>query len=245
MPTMLDLALALIACVLWPLYENLIEWPRFKRALRAGVPGTRARGYWKTIAWQWLLTAAVLAAWFAQGRGLPALGLGWAGGTLAWVMAALAVAGAAFMWLQTRSIAASAAARAQVREGVAALRDVMPHDRGELNVFRVLSVTAGVCEEILFRGFLTWVIASFAGVWAGVLGSAALFGLAHAYQGAPGIAKTSVVGLVMSGVVAAAGSLWPAMLLHAAVDWGSGEAGRLAIESEGEPSPEVAAAAGA
>lgn len=232
MPSLFDVILAALVGVLWPLHQNLIEWPRFQHSLRTGQPGARVRGYWKTIVHQWVLSALVLTAWLVQGRDLPVLGLGWGEGWLAWLMAGLAVTGAALMALQTRSIASSAEARAQVRRSVAGVREVLPHDRGEFAVFRALSVTAGVCEELLFRGYLTWVIAGFAGPGVAVLGSAALFGLGHLYQGVRGVLQSGTIGLVMSGICIAAGSLWAAMVLHAAVDWGSGEAGLLAIEGE-------------
>jgi membrane protease YdiL (CAAX protease family) len=50
------------------------------------------------------------------------------------------------------------------------------------------------------------------------IASAIVFGLAHAYQGAAGIVKTTVVGLVMAGLYAYSGSLWPGIVLHAALD---------------------------
>lgn len=231
MPSMLDLILAAVVALLWPLQQNLIEWPRFQASLRAGEPGARVRGYRKAMAHQWVLALVVVAAWLAQGRGLPTLGLGWGQGWLAWTMAGVALAGVVLMALQTRSIAASAEARAQVLKSVASVRDVLPHDRREFAEFRALSVTAGVCEELLFRGFVTWVIAAYAGIWVGVIVSAALFGFAHLYQGTKGIVQSGVIGLLMSAIYAAAGSLWPAMVLHAAVDWGSGEAGLLALEA--------------
>jgi len=232
MPTLLDLMLALVVGLIWPLHQNLIAWPKFQRKLRDGTPGARVKGYWETITHLWVLSAVVLVAWAMQGRTWPALGLGWGSGWLAWAMAGVAVAGVAMMALQTRSVAASREARTLVRQRIAPVREVLPHDRGELRVFHAVSISAGVCEELLFRGYVMWVISAYAGPWVGAVVTAVLFGLGHLYQGAAGVVQTGVVGLIMSAVVAASGSLWPAMVLHAAVDWGSGDAGHLAIETE-------------
>lgn len=242
MPTLVDLILAAIVGVLWPLHQNLFAWPKFQRALRAGTPGARVKGYRETIAHEWALSAAVLAVWAAHGRPWSALGLGWGSGWLAWVMAGVAVAGVALLVMQTRSVAASREMRAVVRQRIDSVREVLPHDRRELGVFHAVSVTAGVCEELLFRGYLMWVVSAYGGPWVGVAVTAVLFGVAHLYQGARGVLQTGIVGLVMSAVVAAAGSLWPAMALHVAMDWNSGDAGQLAIEHE---AADVAAGAAA
>ena len=87
-----------------------------------------------------------------------------------------------------------------------------------MRLFRGVSVTAGVCEEILFRGFLIWYLATFFGLTVAVFASSAVFGLGHAYQGAGGILKTGVIGLVMAGLYVLSGSLWPPVALHAATD---------------------------
>ncbi len=41
---------------------------------------------------------------------------------------------------------------------------LLPHSRDELRWFTALSVTAGVCEELLYRGFLFWVLKAYVGV---------------------------------------------------------------------------------
>lgn len=243
MPTLIDWILAAIVAVLWPLQQNLVSWPKFQRALRDGVPGARVKGYRETIQHQWVLAAVILVAWLAQGRSLPALGLGWGSGWLAWALVAVALGVVVMMALQTRGIAASRDTRAMVRAKLAGVREVLPHDAHEQTWFRAVSVTAGVCEELMFRGYVTWVIAAVAGPWVAAALTAALFGVAHLYQGLPGILQSSLVGVIMSAVVAAAGSLWPAMLIHAALDWGSGDAARIAIETEGVDALAAGAAA--
>jgi membrane protease YdiL (CAAX protease family) len=84
-------------------------------------------------------------------------------------------------------------------------------------------VTAGICEEWLFRGYLLALLEPTTGTAAAVGISAALFGLAHAYQGVGGILKTGVVGLVMGGLAWATGSIWAPILIHAAADWIQGD----------------------
>jgi membrane protease YdiL (CAAX protease family) len=56
-----------------------------------------------------------------------------------------------------------------------------------------------------------------------------MFGLGHAYQGAAGIVKTGIVGLLMAGAYVGTGSLLAPMLLHVVIDLTSGMVAYLAL----------------
>jgi membrane protease YdiL (CAAX protease family) len=101
----------------------------------------------------------------------------------------------------------------------------LPRTIGERSVFFALSVMAGCCEEVVYRGFVIAYLIPWFGWWGAALGSAALFGLAHAYQGAAGLVRTAALGLVMAAAYWSSGSLWPAVLVHAAIDLHGGAIG--------------------
>ena len=99
------------------------------------------------------------------------------------------------------------------------VRAIMPDSRTEKGVFALLSVTAGMSEEIVFRGFLP----AFLMPWTGSYLLAALpavvaFGFLHTYQGLHGIVRTATIGLVLAAGVAWTGSLWPSIFAHTALD---------------------------
>jgi len=61
---------------------------------------------------------------------------------------------------------------------------ILPHGDPEITLWIALLVTAGICYETVFRGYLQWqFIALTKNVPAGILLSAAAFGAAHAHQG--------------------------------------------------------------
>jgi membrane protease YdiL (CAAX protease family) len=97
-----------------------------------------------------------------------------------------------------------------------------PHTRSELGWFVAVSLTAGFCEEFIFRGYLIWVFQPAFGLWGAAALSLVAFGLSHAYQGAKGILSTGLVGALFTAVVLISGSLLPAIALHALVDAGQG-----------------------
>src|SRR2546425_962185 len=82
----------------------------------------------------------------------------------------------------------------------------------------VLAVTAGLCEEFLYRGFALWYFTSLAGSVAGFVLAAVLFGLGHLYLGRMHVVRTAIVGAVFGLLVIGTGSLWVAIVLHAAMD---------------------------
>jgi membrane protease YdiL (CAAX protease family) len=100
------------------------------------------------------------------------------------------------------------------------LGKMMPQGRTESLAFIALSVTAGVCEEFIYRGFALTVLERAAGgyVLVGVIASSVLFSLAHLYQGRRGAAVTFVLGGIFAVSRVLTGSLLPAIAAHTAVD---------------------------
>ena len=97
----------------------------------------------------------------------------------------------------------------------------LPRGGRERAWFAAMSVVAGVCEEIVFRGFL---IRFFAeppvgiGLAAGVAVAAMIFGLDHGYQGVKGIVTTGVLALLFTAFFFGSGSLWLPIAVHALLD---------------------------
>ena len=80
-----------------------------------------------------------------------------------------------------------------------------------------LSVTAAVCEEVAFRGYIITRIRGLfpKGGWIpAVLLSTAAFAAGHGYQGAAGLILLFVYGLMFCGLYLYTGSLWPAIIAH-------------------------------
>ena len=89
-----------------------------------------------------------------------------------------------------------------------------------------MALTAGICEEFIFRGF---VIAALFGAglssWAAVIASSLMFGVAHLYQGKGGSVGTGILGLLFASIRIAYGSIFPVVIWHAVLDIVAGVAG--------------------
>jgi len=218
----LDLGFVAAFAGAWPAYENFVRFPRVRAEIvREGGP-RRVREYRTIMALEWILVALAVVLMVVGGRSWSSIGLVLPHGAgLLWSVVLLALFGA-FLFVQYRVATASDAARAAVGRQLAPVRWLLPSS-AELGSFRALSVTAGVCEEILFRGYLMAFLLPLVGVSGAVVVSSLLFGFGHAYQGWSGIVKSGVLGAIMAGIYLLTGSLFAPILVHALIDMVSGQ----------------------
>ena len=98
---------------------------------------------------------------------------------------------------------------------------MLPKTIGQRVVFFFIAVTAGVSEELLFRGAATYLLMNIGidmPMWVvGVIG-AILFGLAHWYQGLSGIIMTGWMGFALFNIYVETGSLLIPIVLHFLMD---------------------------
>lgn len=110
---------------------------------------------------------------------------------------------------------------ARIEANLARASAIMPASPAERRWWAVVSVGAGVGEELLYRSFLMYYFGTYS-PWlpwpAGLVLSAVIFGLAHLYQGRRGIVNAGALGLLFGLLYRVSGSIIPAMLLHAYVD---------------------------
>ena len=230
--TLIALMLLLTICE-WRWY-----WPRVLRALARQEPGARLRVYRNILAGEWLLTAAVAFVWWHAGRPWEAFRLGAAPPLRVAIGFALAAAYAALAVAQGRAILARPQARERVARRFSHADPLIPRTPGERIAMACVAVTAGVCEEFLFRGFVLWYCTASVGPVAGFVLTALMFGFGHVYMGYAHVVRTAVIGALFGAIVLATGSLWPAIAMHVAMDAISGEFGfRLfrAVDAERAP----------
>ncbi len=81
------------------------------------------------------------------------------------------------------------------------------------------SLSAGFCEEFLYRGFLLWLLVAVgAGKGSRLVITSIAFGLAHCFWGPWGMAWTTMLGFTFGLAVLWRGNVWPAVVAHALLD---------------------------
>ena len=220
-----------------------IDLRSLRTALDRGESDARLKAYERGILFQWGFSLLLAIFWIASGRSLGAAGLVPGIGFWEIFFGALAVAATAgFAW-QIRRTTNDPQQLRDVREQIGEIEIIAPHTDRELKRFGWLSITAGICEEFIYRGILLGLLASSLGVWPAILISSVVFGIGHSYQGPVGVLRTGVVGLIMALVVTLTGSLFVAMVAHAVIDIVQGRMLHAAVDPALETAPEALDAA--
>jgi membrane protease YdiL (CAAX protease family) len=99
----------------------------------------------------------------------------------------------------------------------------MPRKWRELPAYLVMCISAGVFEEVIYRGFMvTYFLPQPQGNHSlpvlAVLAPALLFSLAHGYQGWQAVGKIFLLSVLLALIFLASGSIWLVMLIHTLID---------------------------
>ncbi len=206
------------------------------RRIAAGTMPARTLAYARTMLSWWLIAFAMGLIWVRMDRPAAALGLTIPGDARSWAGAFLCVLALTYVNAQWRVVRRMPSEKlARVRESFGRAAAVLPHTPGEYRLFLAVAITAGVCEELLFRGYFFAMTSQWLTLAGATIVSAVVFGLGHAYQGTNGIVKTTIVGFVLGAVYIGTGSLvWP-MILHALIDVQGGSVGYRVLRSSATP----------
>src|SRR3954453_1959775 len=209
---------------------------RFEGRLRTD-PGARRSFYRRLLVLEWGLALLALVIWLsAPGVDAGQVGLRWPQQWPGPVTGLVVLLVLAFVVVSTRALRSGALLDAEparrpshslpaqgrhAEPETHATLALLPRTTRERRLFTLVGVTAGVCEDWLYRGFFLAVVAALAGglpTAVLVLAAGGAFGLAHAYQGRAGIVTTGLLGGIMAAVYLDTGSLLLPVLLHAAID---------------------------
>jgi membrane protease YdiL (CAAX protease family) len=108
----------------------------------------------------------------------------------------------------------------QLRRLLKMVGALVPVSAAERRWFALVGLGAGVSEEIVFRGFLFFYLATFTNFSSTqiIVASSLLFGFCHIYQGWFGVLGTSLAGFCLAFLYAGTGSLLVPIVVHAALD---------------------------
>ena len=183
--------------------------------LRAAVNPPRLPLYMTTAIFEWLLLAFV--AWGASAR--VVLGPRWQSARQ--VLRDIGVAAA--FWVVSGILLAVLSRVLRVTELGRNTQFMMPRNALEIALWIALSITAGICEEAIFRGYLQPQLGILTGsAPAGILLSAVAFGAGHAYQGLRAGVLIFFYGAMFGVLAHWRRSVRPGMMAHAWQDTLSG-----------------------
>jgi membrane protease YdiL (CAAX protease family) len=178
-------------------------------------PSARLLFYRTQVLWEWSWMVVLAVIVIPIPDPLQWLGLVMPN-QLGWIiMVALLIGVGLSIILLRRSPRAMAA----MQRSLQASSVLLPSTPPERKWFAIAAITAGICEELLYRGFLMSYIPSNFPMFAqqfiliSIL-SGIIYGLSRAYLGMKGIAQTALTGFSFAIVYYLSGSLLPAMVFH-------------------------------
>lgn len=234
------LASVALACyVIRDAVKTYRDYAKLKQGLALGDPEARPRFYMQILQFEWISAGLALVAlgfdktklvatrlqmrdtafghWVSTSvltgsRGTVALT---AGLLIGWVLMAIVRLRA-----RRRPTPPESAARPWWLKLVPEVAPLIPTTARERLLFSAISFSAGICEEIVFRGWLLFTLHTSLGFKGTVLIflASALFGLCHVYQGLPGVVGTTGAGVLLCALYIGTGTLLVPMVVHTLID---------------------------
>lgn len=186
---------------------------------------TKIQMYWINGFGLWAMAVIALLVWWFSGREVTDLGLGWPPPSLSTPAMALLLVFILLYALDVGSELATPALRRRTYDRWVMDMPFLPAKSVEWLHFNFLSLSAGICEEIVFRGFfitylysLLQFLSGTTAQWLAVLVPAIIFGIVHYYQGWKAMLKISLMAILFGYIFVETGSLWVLILVHFLVD---------------------------
>ncbi len=218
LPHLLVIFLA-VGIPLWDWYEV----PRLKAST---APRKKIKYYWRIVGLLWICaliavaTIGLVPAFYVH----PALGeIPWLEHGSRGAMIALGMATGSFIAIFLTAIFALVSPKLREKSGKAAkkMAFILPSSGEERRWWWLLCITAGVCEELVYRGFLLqyfhW--SQFhLNLTQALIAASLIFGIGHLYQGVAGALSTVIIGFILGCLFLITGNLLLPMVLHALMD---------------------------
>ena len=180
--------------------------------------------YLRTMIWEWILTAYVLIGVRRYGTSLDEVtGAKWK----SFLEFARDVGIAIAFWIAALMVLGATAVALHFKGSKESVGFLAPRAWTQISLWILVCVTAGFCEETIFRGYLQKQFIAWTGNAAiGVVLSAVVFGACHVYQGVKAAVVIAVYGLMFGILAQWRKSMRPGMMAHTWHDTVSGIAVR-------------------
>jgi membrane protease YdiL (CAAX protease family) len=224
-PNWVDHILAFLYCVIVP---GFAAWQRSQSQTQSPVFFTSEQKKKIYISGSFslmLLALAILAVWRVFERPVYELGFSAPVNFQSWWWLVVI-----FIFIYIADAAVTLSSKNEINKAIEQWKKrtpFLPTKKSELPEYFLLCLSAGVFEEIIYRGYLvTYCQYLFAGlVWQqeiSIILPAFIFSVAHFYQGAKAVLKIFILAIFFGYIFVFSGSLLVVMLLHFLVDAAGG-----------------------
>ena len=224
------LILAIIGGVLYPVYGALTA--KKTQAYFEAFKDNKAVLYKQIIAFQWIIVIPILITLWVNELPWKTLGLGFIE-EIKWVITLMGSIGLAFWIMQIIPLPPRMVER--LKKQYEQVDFVIPKNKRDFQWMIGLSLTAGFCEEIIYRGLLLDQLEQVMPTLPGIILANLFFALGHMGTKLKNMLWSLALGLAWSAIYYFTGSLWIPIFTHVAIDmWSGTQSYRLSKLEEAE-----------
>jgi len=184
----------------------------------------QGKRYYRAMAWMW--GSAIVFITISRIGGINFADLGLRGISFnynIWFTAIVLIISGLMLLFSLRTLILSLASRKfreKMRTEIGSddvARDILPRTKKEKCQYVTLSFSSGICEELVYRGFMAFLLQAVfpeIPIFLIILITSVLFGIGHLYQGWQGVLQTGVVGAIFMSLLLVTNSLILVMALH-------------------------------
>ena len=113
----------------------------------------------------------------------------------------------------------------------------LPKSKREFKWFNLLSISAGICEEIIFRLFLFSYLLEITNLIVAFVLTNIVFAITHLVSGIKNIIGAFILGIIFTTIFYLTENIWLAIVLHIAIDISAGTLGYYSFKYKNEYQP--------
>lgn len=211
----ITIILAVLIGVLYPIYI-VLTYRRINHNIHSDGK-FRLIDYKQTMLIFWVLTSLIGVNYFVFKQ--PALNIY---PNVTWLSIGLLLLVIAFSYFQYKSTKVTADTSMAVKEKLNDIYHYLPKTSKELLWFILLSVSAGICEEIIFRLFLFEFLRGNTNLIIAFAITNLIFSITHIGSGVKNLASSFILGLLFNAIYYFTDNIWIAIVLHMSIDINAG-----------------------
>ncbi len=208
------LILAVIVGLVVPLYSMMGNGEKIKQLIVES-PELKITMYVQSMIFQWIMVGLILLSLLYNGDSLDKIGLDFLDHPL--MILGLVGGGLLSLWIFDNYDIPKLDVE-KFRRNNMDLMYLLPTNQKEHNWTVAVSFTAGICEEIIFRGFVFWQLSQFLPIIPSILIVNLFFALSHFATKMKNMVFAFLFGIFWSVTFIYTGSLWLAMMMHIIID---------------------------
>ena len=212
MPDIISIIFAVVLGLIYPTYLY-INRNKIRKILKD--EKLKLKEYKNTIYLQWVMLILVLLNLLYQKQPFSQLGLTLDLNIFFLIGFGIILIGIPILFFTLKITADSGQ---NIKEKYGEIFHTLPANKEEYNWFLGVSVTAGICEEILYRGFLFLILSTYMHYVLAIILLNIAFGLLHVWSTHKNMLSAFFLGLLFSVVYMLTGSLILSILIHIMVD---------------------------